>query len=470
MEGAQSFLQRLSPKARIGFGIGLLLIALLIASLAWWVFHPRYGLLFGHVRQRNAAEIVQALDQWHVPYRTAARGTALLVPADQVYPTRMKLASSGIPNGGVVGFALFDHSNYGITQFAQRVNFLRALQGELERTIDSLSEVDSARVHLTLQQTGLFAQSTQPAKGSVTVWLRRGRHLDAEQVAGIQRLVASAVEGLKPQAVVVLDQQGDMLSGAGPDGLALGDATARAIEAHLTRRAQALLADALHSNRFSVSVSVRLDYDRTKQVRNELLPQGRDGNGLIARETHALTPGVPSADGSSAGSPSSSTEVEYAHSSEQIETIKAAGRIERISVGVVIPASVPPSVVDQLRTVLAAGLGLEPQRGDSIDIATFAATAAPRTRITTPPSLRATPSPVAAPHTVAIPPASTDARITNRSAVLVAWLLGSVLLLILLGSWLRARHRSASPRLTPAQREQILARIHHWINEAERAL
>lgn len=461
MNGPRTFVGRLSPQARLGFALGLGIIILIVGSLAWWVFHPRYGLLFGHLRQRNAAEIVKALDTWHVPYRLAAKGTQLLVPVDQVYPTRMKLASSGVPNGGVVGFELFDHANYGITQFAQRVNYLRALQGELERTIDSMSEIDSARVHLTLQHTGLFAQSTQPAKGSVAVWLRRGRHLGAEQVMGIQRLVASAVEGLKPQSVVVLDQQGNMLSGAGPGGAELDAAgEAKSIEARLRRRARTLLADALHSGRFTVSVSVSLNDDRTRQVRNELLSQGRDGNGLIVRETNTRTPGTPSpGDGASTGG-MSTTQVEYAHGSEQIETVKAPGRIEHISVGVVIPAALPVREIEQLKAVVSAGLGLDPRRGDRVDIATFAAPPVPPAR--RPVAIAEVPQPVAEPS------AGRAAATWFRTNALRMGLGSALLILAAIGAWAWRRQRQRPPRLTQVQREQVLARIRLWVDEAER--
>ncbi|MFS6823044.1 flagellar basal-body MS-ring/collar protein FliF, partial [Staphylococcus aureus] len=125
-------------------------------------------------------------------------GKVILVPSDQVYETRMQLVSRGVPKGGSVGFELFKDSDYGVTEFAQHVNYQRALQGELERTIAALSEVDSARVHLTIRRADLFQTDTDPSKASVTLTLRQGKHLDAKEVAGIQRLVASAVDGLTP--------------------------------------------------------------------------------------------------------------------------------------------------------------------------------------------------------------------------------------------------------------------------------
>lgn len=468
MDGSKAFVQRLSPRARVGFALGLVAIIVIASALAWWVFRPRYSLLFGHLHQSDAAEIVHSLDQWHVPYRFADNGASLLVPADQLYPTRMKLASSGVPHGGVVGFELFNNSDYGITEFAQRVNYLRALQGELERTIDSMSEVDTARVHLTLQRHVLFESSAHPAKGSVTVALRSGRRLTVQQVAGIQRLVASAVEGLKPDAVVVLDQGGDVLSGFGPENASAGALLDRMdgekqIEARMARRVRALLRDALHTDRFSVSVNVRLNYDRIKEVRDELLPQGRDGNGLVVSEKRSLTPGATSsADGASGAGASSTTDIQYVHGREQMETVKVPGRIERVSVGVVIPTLLSSHDIDKLKAVVAAGLGLETQRGDQVDIATFAAmpaalnttsTFAVRTSVihATPPTEPATPLSVR----------------SQRSIVLlgVAVAMVSAVLLLVGAMWVRGRRYP--PRLSREQREVALARIQHWVNESE---
>lgn len=472
MDGSKGMFQRLSPRARVGFGVGLCVIVLIVGSLAWWVFHPRYGLLLGHLHQQDAAEIVHTLDQWHVPYRITDGGASVLVPADQVYPTRMKLASSGVPHGGAVGFELFDHSDYGITEFAQRVNYLRALQGELERTIDSMSEVDTARVHLTLQRTGLFESSTRPAKGSVTVTLRPGRHLALSQVIGIQRLAASAVAGLKPEAVVVLDQNGNVLSAGGPGDtsqMVVLDRSAREkrIEARLTRQAEALLRDALRTQRFSVSVNVRLNYDRIKEVREELLAQGRDGNGLVVSEKHTRTPGSPASSGDAGAPGASTTEIRYAHGREQTETVKAPGRIERISVGVVVPASLSPGALEQLKAVVAAGLGLDARRGDTVDIATFAAVPTSRSVLEARP--RVVPPPATPLHVSPVRGAlqlGPEAVGVSRASLL-ALAAGVALLVLLLVGALQVRKRRQPPRLSLEEREIALARIRRWIDEPE---
>src|ERR1700744_6358681 len=207
------FFSSMTLRARVAFGIGLLLIAVFVAASAWWVMHPPYGVLFRDLRDSDAAEISSTLGQMQVPYRLADEGKTILVPAESVYETRMKLISQGVPKGGSVGFELFKDSDYGVTEFAQKVNFQRALQGELERTIASLDEVSSARVHLTIHHAELFQSDPTPSKASVTLTLRPQKHLDAREVAGVQRLIASAVDGLAPATVVGLDGKGMVLAG-----------------------------------------------------------------------------------------------------------------------------------------------------------------------------------------------------------------------------------------------------------------
>ena len=172
------FFASMSRRSRIAFATGLFLILCLVGGATWWIMHPPYGLLFGELRESDAAEITTALSQMQVPWRLADEGRTILVPAEQVYETRMKLVSQGVPKGGSVGFELFKDSDYGVTEFAQKVNFQRALQGELERTITSLSEVASARVHLTIHHASLFEQDQEASKASVTLNLQPQKHLD----------------------------------------------------------------------------------------------------------------------------------------------------------------------------------------------------------------------------------------------------------------------------------------------------
>lgn len=474
----RQFFVSMSRGSRLAFLLGLLLIAGTVGGVVWWVMHPPYGVLYSGLRMQDAAEITSTLGQMQVPYRLSDEGKTVLVPAEQVYDTRMKLAAQGVPKGGSVGFELFKDSDYGVTEFAQRVNYQRALQGELERTITSLDEVASARVHLTIRRADLFDRDKQASKASVTLSLRPQKRLDAREVAGIQRLVASAVDGLSPAAVVVLDDSGAVLSASTVDGqetLLAGDrldAETR-IESQLKARADALLRHVLQTSDFTVSVDVRLDYDRVKEVSEHLIAQGKDGNGLLVREK-VDSSGHPAnggdADHPDAGSASSSDrEMEFAHGREQKEIEQAPGGIKRISVGIVIPSSLPRGKVEQLSDVVSAALGLDRSRGDTVDIAAIApattdtahavAAAAKPVPATVPTHAGsvATKSPV-----VAVASKAWSWRIVLALAVALA-----LALLLTIPFFVR---RSEPRRLSAPDREEALRRLRQWleITEVER--
>jgi flagellar M-ring protein FliF len=470
----RQFFASMSNRARIAFAVGILLIAGIVGVASWWIMHPPYGVLFRDLRESDAAEISATLDQMQVPYRLADEGKTIMVPDAQVYETRMKLVSQGVPKGGSVGFELFKDSDYGVTEFAQKINFQRALQGELERTISALDEVASARVHLTIRRSDLFAPDQDPSKASVTLNLRPGKHLDAREVAGIQRLVASAVDGLAPESVVVLDDKGMVLSGYSAEGQngALNSDSLDAqtqMETQLRGRVGELLHRVLRTDNFTVSVDVSLNYDHVKQVREQLIAQGKDGNGLLVHEKinssgHSGDDADP--DHAKGGSTSSDREVEYAHGREQEEVDQAPGRVGRISVGIVIPATLTPSEVSKLSDVVSAALGLDASRGDKVDIAAIAppepvSTAVANANSSAASSLDATSTNAAA----------TDEAATVSVAASRYWWIYPViaaLVLFLVGALLMAARSTSTPRrLTMSEREAALLRLRQWIETTE---
>lgn len=471
----RQFFSSMSQRTRLAFVVGILLIAGIVGAASWWIMHPPYGVLFRDLRESDAAEISTSLDQMQVPYRLADEGKTILVPEAQVYETRMKLVSQGVPKGGSVGFELFKDSDYGVTEFAQRVNFQRALQGELERTISALDEVASARVHLTIRRTDLFSPDQDPSKASVTLSMRPGKHLDAREVAGIQRLVASAVEGLGSDAVVVLDDKGMVLSGYSAEGQngALNSTNLDAqsqLETQLRARVGDLLHRVLRTDNFTVSVNVSLNYDHVKHVREQLIGQGKDGNGLLVREKINSTghAGDETDADHAKGTSSNDREVEYAHGREQEEVEQAPGRIGRISVGIVIPATLPASEISKLTDVVSAGLGLDASRGDKVDIAAIA-----------PPEPVATSASSALDNAVAAHGEATtmggasatseDAGASSVAASRYWWIYPVIvaLVLFLVGALLMAMRTSTPRRLTMSEREAALLRLRQWIEVSE---
>lgn len=470
----RQFFGSMSNRARVAFAVGILLIAGIVGVASWWIMHPPYGVLFRDLRESDAAEITASLDQMQVPYHLADEGKTIMVPDAQVYETRMKLVSQGVPKGGSVGFELFKDSDYGVTEFAQKINFQRALQGELERTISALDEVASARVHMTIRRSDLFAPDQDPSKASVTLNLRPGKHLDAREVAGIQRLVASAVDGLAPESVVVLDDKGMVLSGYSAEGQngALNSDSLDAqtqMENQLRTRVGDLLHRVLRTDNFTVSVDVSLNYDHVKQVREQLIAQGKDGNGLMVHEKVTSTGhGADDSDPehAKAGSTSNDRDVEYAHGREQEEVDQAPGRVGRISVGIVIPAMLPPAEISKLNEVVSAALGLDTSRGDKVDIAAIA-----------PPEPVSTQAASAGASAVARLDAASSANATAAdetatSAVVASkywWIYPVIaaLVLFLVGALLMAARTSTPRRLTMSEREAALLRLRQWIETTE---
>jgi flagellar M-ring protein FliF len=362
-----AFLASMDRRARIGALTGaLLLLACTIAGL-WWVLSPSQQLLFGNLRQGDAAEIVKALNEWKVPHRIVADGSAITVPSDLVYETRMKLVSEGVPRGGHVGFELFDDADFGVTEFAQRVNYQRALQGEIERTIASLPAVEDARVHLTIRRPGLFVGQQEGSKASVALSLRPGETLDRQQVGGIRSLVAAAVEGLAPGQVAVLDSDGTLLAGPHDAGQApaldeRSDEEAR-LEGAIQSRISGLLGQVLHSEQYKVSVDVVLNFDSVHEVSETPIGQGDDGNGLLARK-RVNSNNATAADGRD----QNEEESEFVHGTARKEISRAPGRIERLSIAVILPSSLDDFEMPRIQALIAAAAGIDPARGDQLEV------------------------------------------------------------------------------------------------------
>lgn len=307
----------------------------LTALAFWWIQKPGQQLLFGDLREADAAEIVQSLGEWKVPYEITDGGKAIRVPTDRVYETRMRLVSAGIPRGGHVGFELFDDSDFGVTEFAQRVNYQRALQGEIERTIASLPGVENARVHLTIRKPGLFVGDKETSKASVALTLRPGETLTRRQVGGIRSLVAASVEGLAVQSVSVLDASGGLLAGGGDADTSTDLDSRSEEEARYEERVRAriteLLEQVLHNGEFRVSADVTMNFDAVREV--------RDAKALM------------SAEGTS-----------------HQEISRALGRIERMSIAVIVPPDLDEMQLANVRALIAAAAGIDSDRGDRLEV------------------------------------------------------------------------------------------------------
>src|SRR5215470_7597142 len=241
----------------------------LVLGLAWWVQQPLYRPLFTNLSPEDAASIVEALKAQKVSYQIEDGGRAVLVPAERLYELRLALASKGLPEGGGVGFELFDRQTLGQTDFLQRLNYQRALQGELARTIGQLGGVESARVHLALPERSLFVAENRRPSASVVLRLAPGRTLSGGQIDGVVHLVAASVEGLNADDVTVVDEAGRMLT---PDRRGTDAAGASSTSLELQRsfertaeeRVESMLGAVVGRDRVIARVAATLDLARVE--------------------------------------------------------------------------------------------------------------------------------------------------------------------------------------------------------------
>ena len=382
----EKFRQKVATLGKVArFTLGAVMLMLLAAAvtLAWRLLTPDYQVLFSELDAQDASAIVSELERMKVAHRLQDEGRTILVEKNDVYPTRLKLMSKGVNLRGTVGFELFSDSDFGMTEFAQKINYQRAMQGELARTIMALEEVRAARVHLVIPESGLLHRGESHGKASITITTRPGRALQPAQVLGIQRLVAAAVPQIEPAAVTILDSRGVALNaaadGEGGGALAGGDARLdikRQTEAYFIEKAGKVLDRAVGPGRAIVMVDALLNHEALKITQEQVLvAAGNGGEGAVVRSKQTSQSdgrARPVADaGTSARSESSVNEVEFQHGKRIEQIVTAPGAIRRLSVGVVLPDALPPAQAQKLTEVVSMAVGLNPGRGDGIAVYTL---------------------------------------------------------------------------------------------------
>ena len=417
-----NWLQRLSAldrsqRMRLGAGIALLVVAAVAAMVMGR--QPDYKVLFSNLSDKDGGAIVAQLSQMNVPYKHADGGGAILIPAERVHDVRLRLATQGLPRGSVTGFELMETNRFGMTQFQERLNFQRGLEGELTRSIQALSSVQGARVHLALpNQNGFFREQQKPS-ASVLVSLHPGRILDRAQLAGIVHLVASSVPELAPSAVSVLDDTGKLLSqspdAAGEDGINAQQLLyVQQIEQQYARRIMEILEPVVGRNNVKAQVSAELDFSRTESTSEQFRPNQTPDSGAIrsqqvlessgtANKTATGVPGAvanqppaPSAApvnganpaptaGGQQGAEESTSKRESTTNYEVDKTVKVTRgnnwAIKRLSAAVVVnyqalaeerggasPKPLTPEQIEQMTGLVRETIGFNKERGDSVNL------------------------------------------------------------------------------------------------------
>ncbi len=411
-------LARLTPQQKLGGAIGIaLLIAVLVGGLLW-TREPPMAILFANFDERDGGDIMAALQQQNIPYKIAEGGRAVMIPQAQVHEVRLRLASQGLPKGGLVGFEVMEKQKLGISQFAEQVNYQRGLEGELSRTIGSLASVAGARVHLAIPKQSAFLRDEQKATASVVVNMRSGLRLEPAQISGIVHLVAASVPQLNPLNVSVIDQNGTLLSqprNGVQQTLDPGQiGYVRELEADVVRRIEGILGPVVGGRNVRAQVTADVDFSAFEQVAENYKPNPAPETAIRSQQTSETGTGNPAAigvpgavsnqppvpatapltqppvaGGSAAGGAAAG--INYARNAtinyEVDKTIRHTkgqpGGIRRLSVAIVInpptepdkrtgkPVAVPLSAdkLKQIDALAREAMGFTAARGDTINIA-----------------------------------------------------------------------------------------------------
>jgi flagellar M-ring protein FliF len=282
---------RLTNVQKVVLLVGVAAAVAITVAFVSWARAPDYKVLFSNVADRDGGAIISALQQINVPYRMSEGGGAILVPSDRVYESRLRLAQQGLPRGGSIGFELLENQRIGTSQFVEQVNFQRALEGELARTVQALGSVQGARVHLAIPRPSVFVRDQQKPSASVLVSLFPGRTLDPAQLAGITHLVASSVPELAPSAVTIVDQAGNLLtqspnareSNAGLDAGQLK--YLQAVEQNFVRRIEAILTPIVGPGNVRAQVTAELDFSTVEQTAETYKPNPSPEQAIRSQQT-----------------------------------------------------------------------------------------------------------------------------------------------------------------------------------------
>jgi flagellar M-ring protein FliF len=402
MQQIRKLLASLTLRQKLTLLAAALLVTGSLVALTHWRRERDFRPLYTGLSAEDAGALVEKLRSSGVEYRLADNGATVLAPSAQLAELRLRMAAAGLPRSGRIGFELFDRNNFGATDFTEQVNYRRALEGELERSVAALGEVEQARVHITFPKDSVFLEQRQPAKASVMVRLRGGARLAPSSVQAICYLVASAVEGLVPEAVAVLDMRGNLLNRArrasaeGEDSSEAALELRQRLEKDLLAKIHSTLEPLVGAEKFRAGVSVECDltsgeqseeiFDPTRAVmissqKSEDVSGSSLASGVPGTASNLPRPtSRPGATG--AGATRRTESIAYQASRTVRRTRLPQGTVKRISIAVLLDQNVrwegtgararrileppPPERLKVIREVVAAATGLNPDRGDQL--------------------------------------------------------------------------------------------------------
>ncbi len=380
----KSFLNRFPPEKRVSVILSFALMAAAAIALVTWALRPQYKPIFTDLSLEDSGEIVQVLQKEHIPYKLDQEGRRILVHSEKLYETRLKLAAAQLPREHGTGWELFDQNSLGVTDFVQKLNYRRALEGELSRTILQIDPVEGVRVHITIPDESLFKENKKQANASVTLRLKRGQKLSPAQVEGIAYLISSAVEGLSPESVTVIDSRGFILTEKvenDPMMRLTGNQIElqQKIESSLIQKGQALLDRRFGPGRSALQVTALLDFKQ-----HELQSETYDADNPAIRSEEVTSTSSSAADTSASQTENSVTNYELNLTKEH--TVDAVGNIKRLSIAVMVDGKyetvengtggqktrefkpLPQGELDEISRTIQAALGYSVERNDEISV------------------------------------------------------------------------------------------------------
>ncbi len=367
-----------------------------IVLVVGWLGNVSYTPLYSNLDESEAGEVISYLSDQKIPYNLSNGGKTIEIPTDDVYKTRISLASQGLPRGGIIGYSIFDQNNLGMTDFLQNLNFRRALEGELTRTIMQLNEVKVARVHIVMPKERLFKKDSKAATASVLLKLRGGSStLSKHQIQGISHLVASSVEGLKPSNISIIDYNGNLLtSGSESDplaGLSSSQLEVRKqVEVYLQEKAQSMMDDVLGTGNAVIRVTADLNFqqiERTSEIYDANSPSIRSEERV--KSTLTTNDKSDETNESSQDDKNETVITNYELNKTVEHLVNAVGSIERISIAVMVDGTYlpqenadgetemiyqprPQEELDRLSAIVKNSVGFDSQRNDQIEMINIA--------------------------------------------------------------------------------------------------
>jgi flagellar M-ring protein FliF len=407
---------RLTSRQKLAGAAAIALSVALLVGVWAWNRQPTYSVLFSGLSEKDGGAIVALLQTQNVPYKVSDQTGAILVPAQMAGELRLRMATQGLPRGGNVGFELIDNERLGSSQFHEQINYQRALEGELGRTISSLTQVQDARVHIAIPKQTAFLRDEQKPTASVVLTLYPGRTLGANQIAGIVHLISSSVPQMQPEAVSILDQSGRLLTDK-PDPLRMNDLDptqleyVHEVENRLRKRINDILEPIVGAGNIHAQVTADLDFDRQEQTAEIYRPNPSPDQAIRSQQisentTHQSGPsGVPGAlsnqppapatapitvpDANASGPANSAVLTSNRSSTTNFEvdktiqhTKRSIGQVKRLSVAVVVnyrtetdpkgvakPVALSAEEMKQINDLVREAVGYSEQRGDSVNVA-----------------------------------------------------------------------------------------------------